>query len=400
MKLNLSIDEINLIKYAILALPPGKSTTYIYTNFETRSGSSLLPRTNDEAYIRDINNIVARNIKKSLKSFQRHSFSKSTYTPLPRDYSPYDYVRPRFGSEHYLLPPFTFDIWISQFPQPTTEMGTTKKKKTNTGRASTPQRESSFAPKDTKDAANEIVVSPRIPDFCRPKIISTNTQVLKEPCDIHIHMTFDKNGMAVAGDFFGLYAMMVNNGAEKDGVKVDVMVLCHVRPTPLDSALPFGHVPHIGSDKKTIFMRMASGIDPKFIGEMKVKTLAHLKKSLGTDSPQVETLFDAMETKIIDCPVSHSIVAVTFNGCPPFVSNKAALIQLQSDDAIASHDDGLSAIYTSMGYKFEEQVYKLQTAYNLIGYTYILLLDTDPLKVSCISINPEILLLIQTLTSS
>jgi hypothetical protein len=388
MKLNLSIDEINLIKYAILALPPGKSTTYIYTNFETRSGPSLLPRTNDdsEAYIREINNVVARNIRKSLQSYQRHSFSKSKYTPLPRDYSPYDYIRPKFGSEHYLLPPFTFDIWISQFPPRTTEMGRyTKKKKTTT----TPQRESSFATKDTKDVANEIVVSPRIPDFFRPKIISTNTPVLKEPCDIHIHMTFDKNGMSAAGDLFGLYAMMVNNGAEKDGIKVDVMVLCHVRPTPLDSALPFGHVPYVGSDKKTIFMRMASGIDPKFIGEMKAKTVACMQKALGTDSPQVETYFDAMETKIAECPVSHSIVAVTFNGCPPFVSNKEALIQFQSDDAIASHENGLSAIFTSMGYKFKEEVYKLQTTYNLIGYTYILLLDTDPLKVSYISMNPE-----------
>jgi hypothetical protein len=389
MKLNLSIDEINLIKYAILALPPGKSTTYIYTNFETRSGLSLLPCTNDKAYIREINNVVARNITKSLQSFQQHSFSKSTYTPLPRDYSPYDYIRPKFGSEHYLLPPFTFDIWVSQFPQPTTEMPNTNKKKgakssTSTVHATAPQRESSFAPKATNDVDNEIAVSPRIPDFCRPKIISTNTQVLKQPCDIHIHMTFDKNGLAVAGDLFGLYAMMVNNGAEKDGVKVDVMVLCHVRPTPLDSALPFEHVPYIGDDKKTIFMRMASGIDPKFIGEMKVKTVAHLKTALGTDSPQVETYFDAMETKIAECPVSHSIVAITFNGSPPFVSNKDALIQFQSDDAIASHKDGLTAVFTSMVYKFKEEVLKLQTAYNLIGYTYILLLDTNPLKVSCI----------------
>ena len=405
MKSNHSAEEINLIKYAILALPPGTSTAFIYTNFDTRSGPSLLPRTKAEVYIRTINNVVARNIRKSLQSFQQRSFSKSTYTPLPRDYSPYDYIRPKFGSEHYLLPPFTYDIWASQFPQPTTEMPTTKNKKgtkssTRTDYATTPQKESSFAPKATTDVDNDIVVSPRIPDYFRPKIVSTNTQVLKQPCDIHINMTFDKNGLATAGDLFGLYAMMVNNGAEKDGVKVDVMVLCNVRPTPLDSALPYGHVPYIGDDKKTIFMRMASGIDPKFIGEMKVKTVAHLKKKLGTASPQVETYFDAMETKVAECPVSHSIVAITFNGCPPFVLNKDALIQFQSDDAIASHKDGLTAIFTSTGYKFKEQVLKANTAYNLLGYTYIILLDTNPLKVSFILINPEILLFIQTLTRS
>lgn len=285
MLCSLSVDDINLIKYTIIALPPGTSIAFIYINFVTRRlGRSLVPHTNAtevQSYIRKINNEVVRNTKRALNSFQHNPYGRSLYQPLPQEYNPYDYIVPKPGSEHICLPPFTHEHWKSQFePTPFEQRNIMPPKKKTKAKQEedsmfSPTKPSTVANQTTTDinANNSIVpVSPHRPAWLRPRFGSPiGSPVLQVDVDYHLLiMSFDENNLAFVGEGFNLWAALVNNGAEKDGVKSDVFLLVHVRPHPLDNGQPIqGMVPFLGSDNKTIFMLISIATEPTIFDSVK-----------------------------------------------------------------------------------------------------------------------------------
>lgn len=383
MKLKLTADDIDLIKYSILAFPAGTSTAYIFKNFiSKRHGHSLIPDCDKNTFLREINNVVARNIRHSLESYRRNNLGKSSYIPLPVTYNPNDYIKPRPGLDHILrLPEFSFEIWNSQFSTPSNmppKKPKSKKEMSASSRTTSrsPTRPSTFVPTSAK-ANTTALASPHRPDFFKPNIVNGNT-VLGHKVDYHLSMKFDEQNLAAAGDGFGIYSMLVNNGAEKDGVAFDVVVLVNIRPIPLDNGLPIDRIPFIGEDKKTIFMPISYGTEASFFDVMRAIAVNNQQQRLGTKSAQLETYFSAMRERIAECPVYHTDIAITFQNCPPFAHSG----EFQTPQVIALNNRGLSAGFSSRGYTFSDTILELELAFNQTGFVYVIPLESPNLKVS------------------
>ena len=397
MKYSLSVEDLDLIKYTIITLPPGTSIAFIFNNFVTRRlGRSLVPHTKKatevQAYIRTINNEVVSNVKRSLNSFQRNPLGKSSYQPLHQGYNPYDYIIPKPGSEHLHLPPFTYEDWNSQFEPIPFEPGSImapKKKKTKANKVV--DEDNMFSPTKPSTVANQtaandnandstVPVSPRIPAWLRPRYGSAiRSPVLGVDVDYHLIMSFDENNLAFVGECFNLWAALVNNGAEKDGVKSDVLLLAHVRPHPLDNGQPIrGMVPFLGSDKKTIFMPISFATEPTIFDSIKSTIMNDETKRLGPELQQLGTYCDAFREKASECPVYHVKVAIEFKNFPLFASGG----EYQVKELITVDSNRLSPYFASRGYRFTDTVLGVISDYNQTAHVIVAPLKTKKLPVS------------------
>lgn len=367
MKNSLSLKVLDLIKYTIISLPPGTSVAFIFNNFMTRrQGLSLIPPwyikgTEDKkAYVQNINNVVVRSIKESLNSFRCNPLGKSLYRPLPQDYSPYSYIIPKPGLEHLRLPPFTYEDWKSQFQPTLTEprniMATKKKanakKRVDEGSILSPTRPSTFVNQAGSNNARP-PPSPRIPTWLKPRFGSPiGAPVLGVDVNYHLIMTFNESNIACVGEVFNLWAALVNNGVEKDGVKSDVLLLDHVRGHPLNNVLPFSpdSIPFIGADKRTIFMPISFATEPTVFDSVSSTMRNDQAQRLGPDLQQLSTFCAAFqEQSAQECPVYHIKVAIQFKNSPLFERGTG---EYQLRVVIAVNPYGLSTDILSRGYLY------------------------------------------------
>ena len=410
MKYSLSVEDLDLIKYTIITLPPGTSIAFIFNNFVTRRlGRSLVPHTKKatevQAYIRTINNEVVSNVKRSLNSFQRNPLGKSSYQPLHQGYNPYDYIIPKPGSEHLHLPPFTYEDWNSQFEPIPFEPGSImapKKKKTKANKVV--DEDNMFSPTKPSTVANQtaandnandstVPVSPRILAWLRPRYGSAiRSPVLGVDVDYHLIMSFDENNLAFAGEIFNLYAALVNNGAEKNGVKTDVLLLVHVRSHPLDNGQPIsGMVPYLGSDSKTIFMPISCSTEPTIFDSVIPTIMSDETKRLGSELQQLGTYCDAFREKAAQCPVYHIKVAIEFKNFPLFARGG----ELQMEELIAVNSNQLSTYILSRGYRFTDTVLNKISDYNQTAHVII-----APLKTKKLAVSFQLIFNVETISTS
>ena len=396
MKHLLSVELLDLIKYMIITLPPGTSIAFIFNNFITRHlGRSLVPHTEAtevQAYIRQINNEVVSNVKRSLNSFRRNPLGKSSYQPLPQGYNPYDYIITKPGSEHLCLPPFTYEDWNSQFePIPFEPVSIMPPKTKTKAKQQDEEDNSMFSPTRPSTVANQnaaidnannstVPVSPRIPAWLRPRYGSPlGVPVHGVDVDYHLIMSFDDNNLAFVGECFNLWAALVNNGAEKDGVKSDVLLLVHVRPHPLDNGQPIrGMGPFLGSDKKTIFMPISFATEPTIFDSVKSTIMTDDTKRLGPELQQLGTYCDAFREKAAECAVYHIKVAIEFKNFPLFAGGG----EYQLKELIAVDPNRLSPFFASRSYRFNDTVLGVISDYNQTAHVIVAPLKTKKLPVS------------------
>lgn len=407
MKYSQNLDDIDLIKYTIITLPPGTSIAFIFKNFvKKRLGESLVPHTEAsevKTYVRHLNNVVVRSIKESLNSFQRNPLGKSSYQPLPQGYNPYDYIIPKPGSEHLRLPPFTYEDWKSQFepiPIEPVKMPPKKKSKAKQGEVEedmfSPTKPSTVPNQTATDNANngpDVPVSPRIPAWLKPRYGSPlGVPVHGVDVDYHLIMSFDENNLAFAGEIFNLYAALVNNGAEKNGVKTDVLLLVHVRSHPLDNGQPIsGMVPYLGSDSKTIFMPISCSTEPTIFDSVIPTIMSDETKRLGSELQQLGTYCDAFREKAAQCPVYHIKVAIEFKNFPLFARGG----ELQMEELIAVNSDQLSTYILSRGYRFTDTVLNKISDYNQTAHVII-----APLKTKKLAVSFQLIFNVETISTS
>ena len=103
----------SIIKYSILT---EVRLSFILNNFVRLSGEPIIPELySGNLTISSISRTSVKNTRTSLQRFQRSPAGKSHYIPLPRGFNPYKLIAPKPGSETRHLPPFTDQLWSSQF---------------------------------------------------------------------------------------------------------------------------------------------------------------------------------------------------------------------------------------------------------------------------------------------
>jgi len=383
----LSIEAINLIKYSVLV--DGVSLSLLSNNFVTKYNQPIFP---PGVLVSHIIRHYACNIRRSLRSHQRSSTGRSSYQPLPPDYNPYSYIRAKRGSEHIILPPFTNQIWKSQFSQgnsnDSTRMRPTRSSlnhffASNLSPRSSPRHEATHHEISSSSITVEakqyhgVDLTP-----VKPQILDCDTVIEGVPVAFHLKVTLNKNGVAFVGFGFNIFAAYVNNAITLKGFKHNALLVGTVHAVPFNNSLPFKELAFIGNNGQRIFVPMVYGMEVGMFDEIS-DFLCAKKHVTGNEHEQIGTSMNAIREHTAPYAAHHSMIAIEFDNIPNgYKLNRNGLFQ--SNVTLERKSNALTAHMLSKCFDLHDREIKGHErtyTFNQTSFTYILPLDSPATKV-------------------
>lgn len=335
--MQLSTEATNIIKYCILV---EVRLSYILNNFVLRCGNPIIP----DVYcglvdINYVNRTSVKNIRTSLQSFRQRRRGKSQYSPLPRGFNPYSYIRPGTpGSEiWHILPPFTEQHWESQFaiPQPHNIMSASHR---NHHSSSSNHRSASGYTEENKTEPPFTNVSKdleldRIPPSIKPNIKGYQKMFQDVFVDYHLLASLDGDNHAFIGEDFNIFIAHIPNGITRDGCKEGALLIGNIQFIPYYNNLPIEAAAFVCDDRRTIVIPHLHGINPESF-DCIYKWYQNQTDHVGNELQQIEAATKALRAAHASHPPHYyGMNAIEIDNLPRRLSLSGDIQVLRSDNA-------------------------------------------------------------------
>ena len=349
---NLPLDVIALIKYSLLV--DGVSLKLLSKHFVTKYNQPIFP---EEILVSDVDKYLRSNIRRSLHSFQHSIGGRSSYQPLPQDYDPSHFIRPKPESEYIILPLFTHQIWKSQFSQ---DMSPSTFVRQHIGEILSPRTgsnqraPSSFSTTTPFTGAGGQADALSNVTPVTPVILGCNVKVLPEGVHVyqHLKVTLSDSGVSFIGYGINVFVAFVNNAITKKGYKHHALILGTVSSVPFHQASAYVNTAYIGSDNRTVFLPMVYGMELSMLKQTCDK-LVSKTDVIGHEKEQLKASFSAIKEHAGEYATQHAMIAITFDRNLPYDLSPSGLFQ--DETTLKRRESGLTPHLHSNEFRLIDQ---------------------------------------------